>query len=140
GIIVSLPGVMVSAMNEDPTKFKRQLLPFPMFITNWAEEAGVPTYLGDEIFNVPKAQQFFPDGIWKEGGEVERDPALPAPAPILPPTACTTRTNTPASSHSSSSQPYRNELMRALGRNERIFRRHEQLLLMLHPDINTSQL
>ncbi|MED6115389.1 hypothetical protein PIB30_090019 [Stylosanthes scabra] len=105
GITVSLPGVMVSAMNNDPTKYKRQLLPFPIFITKWVEEAGVPTYSGDEIFNVPKAQQFFPYGIWKKDEEVERDPAPPAPAPIPPPAARTTHTNTPASSHDSSSQP-----------------------------------
>ncbi|MED6114566.1 hypothetical protein PIB30_081518 [Stylosanthes scabra] len=140
GTIVSVPGVMVSAMNEDPTKYKRQLLPFPMFITKWAEEAGIPTYSGDGIFNVPKAQQFFPYGIWKKDEEVERDPAPPVPAPVPPPAARTTRTNNPASSHSSSSQPSRNELMRALRRNERIRRRHEQLLLMLHPNIDTSQL
>ncbi|MED6224732.1 hypothetical protein PIB30_086921 [Stylosanthes scabra] len=136
GMTVSLPGVMVSAMNEDPTKYKRQLLPFPMFITKWAEEAGIPTYWWDEIFNVPKAQQFFPYGIRKKDEEVERDPAPPAPAPVPPPAARTTRTNTPASSHSSSSQPSRNELMRALRRNERIMRKHEQL----HPNIDTSQL
>ncbi|MED6201972.1 hypothetical protein PIB30_100626 [Stylosanthes scabra] len=132
GMTVSLLGVMVSAMNEDPTKYKRQLLPFPMFITKWAEEAGIPTFLRDEIFNVPKAQQFFPYGIW--------DPAPPALAPVPPPAARTTLTNTPASSHSSSSQPSRNELMRALRRNEHVMCRHEQLLLMLHPNIDTSQL
>ncbi|MED6127750.1 hypothetical protein PIB30_091121, partial [Stylosanthes scabra] len=120
GMTVSLPRVMVSAMNEDPTKYKRQLLSFPMFITKWAIEAGVPTYSGDEIFNVPRAQQFFPYGIWKKDEEVERDPTPPAPAPVPPPAARTTRTNTPASSHSSSSQPSRNELMRALRRNERV--------------------
>ncbi|MED6226385.1 hypothetical protein PIB30_103194 [Stylosanthes scabra] len=87
GMTVSLPGVMVSAMNEDPTKYKRQLLPFPMFITKWAEEAGIPTYSEDEIFNVPKAQQFFPYGIWKKDEEVERDPAPPTPAPVPPPAA-----------------------------------------------------
>ncbi|MED6165876.1 hypothetical protein PIB30_103801 [Stylosanthes scabra] len=140
GMTVSLPGVMVFAMNEDPTKYKRQLLPFPMFITKWAEEAGIPTYSRDEIFNVPKAQQFFPYGIWKKDEEVKRDLAPPAFALVPPPAARTARTNTPASSHSSSSQPSRNEIMRALRRNERIMRRHEQLLLMLHPDIDTSQL
>ncbi|MED6123178.1 hypothetical protein PIB30_046737 [Stylosanthes scabra] len=60
GMTISLPGVMVSAMNEDPTKYKRQLLPFPMFITKWAEEAGIPTYSRDEIFNVPKHSSSFP--------------------------------------------------------------------------------
>ncbi|MED6188929.1 hypothetical protein PIB30_090682 [Stylosanthes scabra] len=97
GVTVSVLGVMVSAMNEDPTKSKRQLLPFPMFITKWAAQAGVPTYPGDEIFNVQKAQQFFPYGLWKEGREVERDPAplalrqfqhqQLAPAPLHLPTA-----------------------------------------------------
>ncbi|MED6172217.1 hypothetical protein PIB30_048005 [Stylosanthes scabra] len=67
GMTVSLPGVMVAAMNEDPTTSKRQLLPFPMFITKWAAQAEVSTYPGDEIFNVPKAQQFFLYGLWKEG-------------------------------------------------------------------------
>ncbi|MED6127556.1 hypothetical protein PIB30_089152 [Stylosanthes scabra] len=133
GMTVSLPGVMVAA------KSKRQLLPFPMFITKWAAQAGVPTYPGDEIFNIPKAHQFFPYGLWKKGEEVERDPAppAPAPAPVPPPAA---RTSTPASSRSNLSQPSRNELLRALRRNECVMRRHEQLLLMLHPDIHTSQL
>ncbi|MED6127940.1 hypothetical protein PIB30_092818 [Stylosanthes scabra] len=44
GMTISLFGVMVLTMNDDPTKSKRQLLPFPMFITKWAEGAGVPTY------------------------------------------------------------------------------------------------
>ncbi|MED6128162.1 hypothetical protein PIB30_094953 [Stylosanthes scabra] len=51
GMTVSLLEVMVATMNEDPTKYKRQLLPFPMFITKWAKEAGIPTYSGDEIFD-----------------------------------------------------------------------------------------
>ncbi|MED6140759.1 hypothetical protein PIB30_096534 [Stylosanthes scabra] len=32
------------------------------------------------------------------------------------------------------------DLMRALRRNERIMRRHEQLMLLLHPDLDVSQL
>ncbi|MED6165441.1 hypothetical protein PIB30_099558 [Stylosanthes scabra] len=55
GMSVSLLGVMVSNMNTDPTKSKKHLLPFPMFITKWAEEANVPTYPGDEIRKIPKA-------------------------------------------------------------------------------------
>ncbi|MED6126897.1 hypothetical protein PIB30_082887 [Stylosanthes scabra] len=109
-----------------------------MFSNNYTSaQAGVPTYPGDEIFNVPKAQQFFPYSLWKEGREVERDPTPPAPVPVPPPAA---RTSTPASSHSRFSQPSRNVLLRALRRNERIMRKHEQLLLMLHLDIYTSQL
>ncbi|MED6177194.1 hypothetical protein PIB30_095724, partial [Stylosanthes scabra] len=138
GLTISLPGIMVTAMNEDPTKSKKQLLPFPMFITKWAEEAGVPTYPGDEISNVPKAQQFFPYGLWNEEREVADDPLPPPmPSPIRPPV---TRTDTPAPSNRSSPQPSRKELMRALRRNERIMHRHEQLLLMLHPGTDISQL
>ncbi|MED6138602.1 hypothetical protein PIB30_075794 [Stylosanthes scabra] len=137
GMSVSLPGVMVATMNDDPVKTKKQLLPFPMFITKWAAANEVPTYPGDEIFKVPKEQQFFPYGQWKADSEVERNPAPPAPAPVPPPTA---RTRAPASSSSSSSQQSRNDLMRALRRNERIMRRHEQLMLMLHPDVDISQL
>ncbi|MED6213269.1 hypothetical protein PIB30_091490 [Stylosanthes scabra] len=74
GMTISLPGVMTTAMNDDPTKSKRQLLPFPMFITKWAKRAGVPTYPGDEILNVPKAQQFFPHGLWKKEKEADEDP------------------------------------------------------------------
>ncbi|MED6223325.1 hypothetical protein PIB30_072901 [Stylosanthes scabra] len=87
GMTISLSRVMVLAMNDDPKKSMRQILPFPMFITKWAEGAGLPTYPGDEIFN-----------------------------------------------------PTRKELMRALRRNEHIMHRHEQLLLMPHPGIDTSQL
>ncbi|MED6126578.1 hypothetical protein PIB30_079791 [Stylosanthes scabra] len=47
GMTISLPADMATAMNDDPTKSKRQLLPFPIIITKWAEEAGVPTYKGD---------------------------------------------------------------------------------------------
>ncbi|MED6222175.1 hypothetical protein PIB30_061823 [Stylosanthes scabra] len=112
GLTISLPGIMVTAMNEDPTKSKKQLLPFPMFITKWAEEAGVPTYQGDKIFNVPKAQQFYPYGLWKEGREADEDPIPPpmlAPAPPL-----ATCTDIPAPSTRSSPQPSRKELIRAL--------------------------
>ncbi|MED6223808.1 hypothetical protein PIB30_077777 [Stylosanthes scabra] len=37
-----------------------------------------------------------------------------------------------------SSQQSRDDVMRALRRNERISRRHEQLMLMLHPDLDIS--
>ncbi|MED6224785.1 hypothetical protein PIB30_087470 [Stylosanthes scabra] len=80
GMLVSLPGIMVATMNEDPVKTKKQLLPFPMFITKWAAANEVPTYPGDEIFKVPKAQQFFPYGQWKTDSEGELNPAPPAPA------------------------------------------------------------
>ncbi|MED6141779.1 hypothetical protein PIB30_106919 [Stylosanthes scabra] len=127
GMSVSLPGVMVATMNDDPVKTKNQLLAFPMFITKWAAANEVPTYPGDEFFKVPKAQQFFPYGKWKTVSEVERNPAPPAPAPApapIPPQAT----------------PIWDDLMRALRRNERIMRRHEQLMLLLHPDLDISQL
>ncbi|MED6139157.1 hypothetical protein PIB30_081255 [Stylosanthes scabra] len=60
GMSVSLPRIMFSNMNTNPTKSKKHMLPFPMFITKWAEEANVPTYPGDEIRKIPKGQQFFP--------------------------------------------------------------------------------
>ncbi|MED6177719.1 hypothetical protein PIB30_100706 [Stylosanthes scabra] len=137
GMSVSLPGVMVATMNDDPVKTKKQLLPFPMFITKWAAANEVPTYPGDEIYKVPKAQQFFPYGQWKTDSEVEQNPAPPAPAPVSPPTS---HTRAPTSSRSSSSQQSRDDLMRALRSNERIMCRHEQLMLMLHPDLDISQL
>ncbi|MED6189211.1 hypothetical protein PIB30_093667 [Stylosanthes scabra] len=137
GMSVFLPGIMVATMNEDPFKTKKQLLPFPMFITKWAAANGVPTYSGDEIFKVPKAQQFFPYGQWKRDSEVEQNAAPPAPAPVPPPAA---RTRAPAPSRGSSSQQSGDDLMRALRRNERIMRRHEQLMLMLHPNLDISQL
>ncbi|MED6176934.1 hypothetical protein PIB30_093056, partial [Stylosanthes scabra] len=55
---------------------------------------------------------------------------------LAPPPA--THTNVPASFTRSSPHPTRKELMRALRRNERIMRRHEQLLLMLHPSMTSS--
>ncbi|MED6190593.1 hypothetical protein PIB30_107366 [Stylosanthes scabra] len=130
GMSVSLPGVMVATMNDDPVKTKNQLLAFPMFITKWA--------VANEV---PKAQQFFPYGKWKTDSEVERNPAPPAPAPApapIPPQAA--RTRAPAPSHGSSLQQSGDDLMRALRRNERIMRRHEQLMLLLHPDLDISQL
>ncbi|MED6151967.1 hypothetical protein PIB30_087359 [Stylosanthes scabra] len=99
---ISLPAVMATAKNDDPTKSKRQLLPFP--IGKIADEDPIP-------------------------------PPVPAPAP--PPA---TRTDIPAPSTSNSPQPSRKELMRALSHNERIMRRHEQLLLMFHPSTDISQL
>ncbi|MED6164721.1 hypothetical protein PIB30_092847 [Stylosanthes scabra] len=133
--------IMVATMNEDPVKTKKQLLPFPMFITKWAAANEVPTYPGDVIFKVPKAQQFFPYGQWKTDSEVEWNPAPPAPAPALAPVRLpTARTRAPAPSRGSSSQQSRDDLMRALRRNERIMRKHEQLMLMLHPDLDISQL
>ncbi|MED6164798.1 hypothetical protein PIB30_093655 [Stylosanthes scabra] len=141
GMSAFLPGIMVATMNEDLVKIKKQLLPFPMFITKWAIANGVPTYPGDEIFKVPKAQQFFPYGQWKTDSEVERNlaPPTPAPAPApVPPPAASTRA--PAPSCGSSLQQSGDDLMRALRRNERIMRRHEQLMLMLHPDLDISQL
>ncbi|MED6225611.1 hypothetical protein PIB30_095336, partial [Stylosanthes scabra] len=122
GMSVSLAGVMVATMNDDPVKTKNQLLPFPMFITKWAAANEVPTYPGDEFFKVPKAQQFLPFGKWKIDSEVERNPAPPAPAPIPPQAA---RTRAPAPSRGSPSQQLGDDLMRALRRNERIMRRHE---------------
>ncbi|MED6200188.1 hypothetical protein PIB30_082647 [Stylosanthes scabra] len=113
GMSVSLPGVMVATMNDDPVKTKNQLLPFPMFITKWAAAN-----------KVPKAQQFFPYGKWKTNSEVERNPAPPAPEPApapMPPQAA--RTRAPTSSCGSSSQQSRDDLM-----------------LMLHPDLDISQL
>ncbi|MED6189317.1 hypothetical protein PIB30_094789 [Stylosanthes scabra] len=105
GMSVSLLGVMVATMNEDPVKTKKQLPPFPMFIAKWAAANEVPTYPGDEIFKVPKAQQFFPYGQWKTESEVERNPTPPAPAPApapVPPLVA--RTRAPAPSRGSSSQ------------------------------------
>ncbi|MED6138337.1 hypothetical protein PIB30_073430, partial [Stylosanthes scabra] len=61
----------------------------------------------------------------------------PAPAPVPPPVA---RTRAPAPSRGSSSRQTRDDLMRALRRNERIMRRHEQLIFMLHPDLDIFQL
>ncbi|MED6223683.1 hypothetical protein PIB30_076428 [Stylosanthes scabra] len=141
GMSVFLPGIMVATMNEDPVKTKKQLLPFPIFITKWAAANEVPTYPGDEIIKIPKAQQFFPYGQWKTDSEVERNPAppapAPAPAPVPPPSA---RTRAPAPSRGSSSQQTKDDLMRALRRNESIMRRHEQLMLMIYPDLDISQL
>ncbi|MED6222284.1 hypothetical protein PIB30_062898 [Stylosanthes scabra] len=98
-----------------------------MFITKWAATNEVPTYPGDEIFK------------WKTDSEVERNPAppapAPAPAPVPPPAA---RTRALASSRGSSLQQSRDDLMRALRCNERIMRRHEKLMLMLHPDLDIS--
>ncbi|MED6122432.1 hypothetical protein PIB30_039729 [Stylosanthes scabra] len=107
---VSLPGIMVSNMNTDPTKSKKHLLPFPMFITKWAEEANVHTYPGDEIWKIPKGQQFSPMECGK------KNQGQPSP------------------------EPSRRELIRALKRNECIMRWHEQLLLLIHPGIDTSGL
>ncbi|MED6223650.1 hypothetical protein PIB30_076134 [Stylosanthes scabra] len=134
GMTISLPGVMVSTMDMDPTKSKKHLLPFPMFITKWAEEAKVPTYPGDEMLKIPKGQQFFPYRVWKEETEAA---ANPIPPPLPSPVA---HIDILTSCNVGSPEPSWKELMRALKRNERVMRRHEQLLLLIHPGTYISQL
>ncbi|MED6224382.1 hypothetical protein PIB30_083414 [Stylosanthes scabra] len=69
--------------------------------------------------NVPR----FPgDVMWREDDEEVAPPVLPPAAPV----------DVPAPSAPSSPEPSRKELMRAL--------RHEQLMLMLHPGLDTSRL
>ncbi|MED6140659.1 hypothetical protein PIB30_095407, partial [Stylosanthes scabra] len=127
---VCLPSVMRCAMNADLTKSKTHLLIFPMFITKWARDNNVPRFSGDIMVKIPKSQQFFPYGKWREDDEEVAPPVPPPAAPVDVPT--------PAAP--SSPEPSRKELMRALRRNERIMRRHEQLMLMMHPGLDTSGL
>ncbi|MED6140496.1 hypothetical protein PIB30_093764, partial [Stylosanthes scabra] len=67
---------------------------------------------------------------WRENDEEVAPPIPPPAAPI----------DVPTPSAPSSLEPSRKELMRALQRNKRIMRRHEQLMLMLHPGLDTSRL
>ncbi|MED6201423.1 hypothetical protein PIB30_094834 [Stylosanthes scabra] len=107
---VCLASVMRYAMNADPTKSKTHLLIFPMFITKWARDNNVPRFLGDIMVKIPKSQQFFPYGKWREDDEEV--------APLIPPSAAPVDVPTPSAP--SSPEPSRKELMRALQRNERI--------------------
>ncbi|MED6189308.1 hypothetical protein PIB30_094721 [Stylosanthes scabra] len=111
---VCLNSVMSYSMNADPTKTKTHLPIFPMFITKWARDNSVPRFPGD----------------WREDDEEVAPPVPPPTAPV----------DVPAPSAPSSPEPSRKDLMRALRRNERIMRRHEQLMLMLHPGLDTSGL
>ncbi|MED6149997.1 hypothetical protein PIB30_067929 [Stylosanthes scabra] len=129
-MLVCLVSVMRYAMNADPTKSKTHLLIFPMFITKWARDNNVPRFSGDVMVKIPKSQQFFPYGKWLEDDEEVAPPVPPPAAPV----------DVPTPSAPSSPEPSRKELMRALWRNERIMRRHEQLMLMLHPGLDTSGL
>ncbi|MED6176649.1 hypothetical protein PIB30_090257 [Stylosanthes scabra] len=108
---VCLASVMRYAMNTDPTKSKTHLLIFPMFITKWARDNNVPRFSGDD----------------------DEEVAPPVPPPAAP-------VDVPTPSAPSSPEPSRKELMIALRRNERIMHRHEQLMLMLHPGLDTSGL
>ncbi|MED6137138.1 hypothetical protein PIB30_062143 [Stylosanthes scabra] len=119
---VCLASVMRCAMNADSTKSKTHLLIFPMFITKWARDNNVPRFPGDIMF--------FPYGKWREDDE-EVAPPVPPPAASV---------DVPTPSALSSPEPSRKELMRALRQNERIMRRHEQLMLMMHPGLDTSGL
>ncbi|MED6128977.1 hypothetical protein PIB30_103267 [Stylosanthes scabra] len=119
---VCLASVMRYAMNADPTKTKTHLLIFPMLITKWARDNNVPRFSGDVIVKIPKSQQFFPYWKWREDDEEVAPPAPPPAAPV----------DVPAPSAPSSPEPSRKELMRALW--------HEQLMLMLHPELDTSGL
>ncbi|MED6128910.1 hypothetical protein PIB30_102661, partial [Stylosanthes scabra] len=67
---------------------------------------------------------------WREDDEEVAPPVPPPAAPV----------DVPTPSAPSSTEPSRKELMRALRRNERIMRRHEQLMLMMHPGLDTSGL
>ncbi|MED6182693.1 hypothetical protein PIB30_031114, partial [Stylosanthes scabra] len=111
---VCLASVMSYAMNTNPTNTKTHLLIFPMFITKWARENNVPRFPGD----------------WHEGDE---EVAPPVPPPAAP-------ADIPAPSAPSSPEPSRKDLMKALRRNERVMHRHEQLMLMLYPGLDTSGL
>ncbi|MED6139135.1 hypothetical protein PIB30_081031 [Stylosanthes scabra] len=64
---------------------------------------------------------------WREDDEEVAPPVPPSAAPV----------DVPAPSIPSSPEPSRNDLMRVLRRNERIMHRHEQLMLMLHPGLDT---
>ncbi|MED6177257.1 hypothetical protein PIB30_096454 [Stylosanthes scabra] len=127
---VCLASVMRCAMNADPTKSKTHLLIFPMFITKWARDNNVPRFSGIIMVKIPKSQQFFPYGKWREDDEEV--------APPVPPPATPVDVLTPSAP--SSPEPSRKELMRALRRNECIMRRHEQLMLMMHLGLDTSGL
>ncbi|MED6127261.1 hypothetical protein PIB30_086442 [Stylosanthes scabra] len=127
---VCLSSVMRYAMNADPTKTKTHLLIFPMFITKWVRDNNVPRFPGDVIVKIPKSQQFFPYGKWRDDDEEVAPPVPPLAAPV----------DVPVPSAPNSLEPSRKDLMRALRRNERIMRRHEQLMLMLHPGLDTSGL
>ncbi|MED6162490.1 hypothetical protein PIB30_070909 [Stylosanthes scabra] len=129
-IPVCLASVMSYAMNADPTKTKTHLLIFLMFITKWARDNNVPRFPGDVIVKIPKSQQFFSYGKWREDDEEVAPPIPPPAAPV----------DVPAPSVPSSPEPSRKDLMRTLWRNERIMRRHEQLTLMLHQGLDTSGL
>ncbi|MED6172434.1 hypothetical protein PIB30_050074 [Stylosanthes scabra] len=124
---VCLASVMRYAVNANPTKTKTHLLIFPMFITKWARDNNVPRFPGDVIVKISKSQQFFPYGKWCEDDEEVAPPAPPPEAPV----------DVPAPSAPNSPKPSRKKLMRALWRNECIMRRHEQLMLMLHPRLDT---
>ncbi|MED6126309.1 hypothetical protein PIB30_077266 [Stylosanthes scabra] len=79
---VCLASVMRYAMNTDPTKTKTHLLIFPKFITKWARDNNVPRFLGDVIVKIPKSQQFFPYGKWREDDEEVAPPVPPPTAPV----------------------------------------------------------
>ncbi|MED6226484.1 hypothetical protein PIB30_104213 [Stylosanthes scabra] len=113
---VYLASVMRYTMNADPTKWKTHLLIFPMFITKWARDNNVPRFSGDIM--------------WRENDEEFAPPVPPSATPV----------DVPTPSAPSSPEPSRKELMRALWRNECIMRMHEQLMLMLHPGLDTSGL
>ncbi|MED6139885.1 hypothetical protein PIB30_088120 [Stylosanthes scabra] len=99
---VCLASIMRCAMNADSTKSKTHLLIFPMFITKWARDNNVPRFPGDIMVKIPKAQQFFPYGKWREDDEEV--------APSIPPLAAPVDVPTPSAP--SSPEPSRKELMR----------------------------
>ncbi|MED6222562.1 hypothetical protein PIB30_065563 [Stylosanthes scabra] len=80
-MLVCLASVMRYAMNVDPTKSKTHLLIFPMFITKWARDNNVPRFPGDIMVKIPKSQQFFPYGKWREDDEEVAPPVPPPAAP-----------------------------------------------------------
>ncbi|MED6226130.1 hypothetical protein PIB30_100497 [Stylosanthes scabra] len=73
---------------------------------------------------------YFPYGKWREDDEEVAPPVPPPAAPV----------DVPTPSAPSSPEPSKKELMRVLRRNERIMRKNEQLMLMMHPGLDTSRL
>ncbi|MED6185767.1 hypothetical protein PIB30_060296 [Stylosanthes scabra] len=82
------------------------------------------------IYALMLDMHFFPYGKWREEEEEVAPPIPPLVAPA----------DIPAPSAPSSPEPSRRDIMRELRRNERIMRRHEQLMLMIHPGLDTSGL
>ncbi|MED6172854.1 hypothetical protein PIB30_053783 [Stylosanthes scabra] len=77
-ILVNLPRVMRDVMLKRPTGNSRYLLPYPIFVSRFANHYQVPEFPRDEIIKIREVDMYCPYGDWKgEQARVHRGRLIP---------------------------------------------------------------